>query len=138
MCLQLYLYQRSNELSHTESTGRVPYHVGHGQQMPFAEEVCDGCTVRRYPTVVRDMLEFNGLAIGFDAAARNKHLMQEVAILEERAARLIDVQTIVGRPGCRTGSNPERSRRSPGVFCGRACLCALVAGVRRDVRARDV
>ena len=67
------------------------------QQMPFAEEVCDGCTVRRYPAVVRDMLEFNGLAIGFDAAARGKHLMQEVAILEERTARLVDVQSIVGR-----------------------------------------
>ena len=43
-----------------------------------------------------------------------------------------------GQSGCRTGSNPERSRRSPGVFYGRACLCALVAGVRRDVRARGV
>ena len=61
----------------------------------FPFEMQDG--ERCYPTVLRDVLEFNGVAVGFDLAARRAHVLHEVRNLEERAARLMDVSTIMGR-----------------------------------------
>ena len=61
----------------------------------FPFELQDG--KRKYPAVVRDVLDFNGVAVGFDVLARRAHILQEVRNLEERAARLMDVSTIMGR-----------------------------------------
>ena len=56
----------------------------------------DGTTERKYPSVVRDILEFNGVAIGFCEEARREHVLREVDILEERTARLLDVLPLIG------------------------------------------
>ena len=67
-------------------------------EMPF-EEIADehGEIRKAYPTVVRHIIEFNGIAVGFDTAARQAHVLHEVQLLEERVAPLLDVAAAIGR-----------------------------------------
>ena len=65
--------------------------------LPFEDVSTASGPQRKYPTVVRDVLEFNGAAIGFDVEARKAHVMQEVGNLDERTARLVDVAGVLGR-----------------------------------------
>ena len=46
-------------------------------ELPF-EEIADehGEIRKAYPTVVRDIIEFNGIAVGFDTAARQAHVLR--------------------------------------------------------------
>ena len=66
-------------------------------RMPFECVPTPDGDRREYPTVVRRILEFNGVAIGFDDEARRAHVAHEVQLLDERAARLLDVAPILGR-----------------------------------------
>ena len=68
------------------------------ERLPYEDGVNDaGDACRNYPTVVRGVIEFNGVAIGFDADARRGHVLHEVDLLEEKVAALADVATAIGR-----------------------------------------
>lgn len=65
--------------------------------MPSCMVEENGQLVAKHPTVIHDILEFNGVAIGFDDKARRDHVDHEVDLLEERVARLMDISGIIGR-----------------------------------------
>ena len=84
-------------LQHPDAAGTAFDLEAARDRFPSETVQTDGGPKIKRPTVVRDMLEFNGAAIGFDVQARKAHVMQEVRNLGERTARLINVAPLIGR-----------------------------------------
>ena len=84
-------------LQHSDAVG-TDYDIEKARgDLPYAIVVDEqGVEQRKYPSVIRDVLEFNGAAIGFCDDARRAHVVREVAILEERTARLIEITPLIG------------------------------------------
>ena len=83
---------------HTDAVGTDYDIAAILKRLPYEDGVDDaGKPCRKYPTVTRGAIEFNGVAIGFDADARRRHVLHEVDLLEEKVAALEDVAEAMGR-----------------------------------------
>ena len=89
------------------------------ERLPYENAVDDaGVPYRKFPTVTRGVIEFNGVAIGFDVAARQQHVLHEVDLLEEKVAALESVTDIIGMH--RAEMYGRRSYRATGVLVHQA------------------
>ena len=84
-------------LQHRNAVGTAHDLDAYRHRFPHGWAQRDGVREKKFPAVVRDVLEFNGAAIGFDDDARRAHVMREAAILDEKAARLLDISAALGR-----------------------------------------
>ena len=97
-------------------------------EMPAQWVDTDGVSVCKRPAVVRDAIEFNGIAIGFDDAALEAHALNEVEITVERANNLNSLIPVIGAQAS------EIFGRS--CFKASSVLLHLMRGVTPSVNAR--